>query len=227
MKRSNLGHAETDVRIIEAAGAVFAERGFRNTTIRQITARAGVNIAAVNYHFRDKEELYVQVLREAKRHVSWIRIEELDGTPEERFRAFIGRFVGSLLDPERPSWHGRILAMEMANPTPALDVIIKELTAPFYKDARTLVGQVVRGNASPADLDLLTLSVVGQCVFYATSRPMIAKLAVDLGRHPKRLEKIAEHIAEFSLTALHSTRPRTAVKSARTSRVRALSSSNK
>src|SRR5471030_1095650 len=122
MKRANLSPAGTSDRIIAAAGAVFAERGFRSTTIRQITTRAGVNLAAVNYHFRDKEALYAQVLREAKRHVSWIRIKELDGPPEKKFRAFITLFVSSLLDPKRPSWHGRVLAMEMANPTPALNV---------------------------------------------------------------------------------------------------------
>jgi len=223
MKRPNPVYAETAFRIIAAAGAVFAERGFQNTTIRQITARAGVNIAAVNYHFRDKEELYMQVLREAKRHVSWIRIQELEGSPEERFRAFIERFVGSLLDPQRPLWHGRILAMEMAHPTPALDVIIKELTAPFYKDARTLVGQVVSARVSPVDLDLLTLSVIGQCVFYASSRPMVEQLAVDLGKHPQRIEKIAAHIAGFSLAALYASPSRTSVKSARVFRTRALS----
>src|SRR5271155_1957047 len=109
MKSPNSKREDTSDRIIAAAGAVFAERGFRGTTIRQITARAGVNLAAVHYHFRDKGELYVRVLREAKRRVSWIVIRDLSGTPEERLRGFIERFVHYLLDPERPSWHGRVL----------------------------------------------------------------------------------------------------------------------
>jgi AcrR family transcriptional regulator len=43
------------VAIIEAAGAIFVENGFRTTTVRQICARAGVNIAAINYYFGDKK----------------------------------------------------------------------------------------------------------------------------------------------------------------------------
>src|SRR5277367_806921 len=98
MKVLSQKREDTADRIIAAAGAVFAERGFRGTTVRQITARAGVNLAAVNYHFRDKSELYVQVLREAK-HTARIKIDEIPGTAEQRLRGFIEQFVRNLLNP--------------------------------------------------------------------------------------------------------------------------------
>src|ERR1700677_632976 len=110
MKTSSSKREDTSDRIIAAAGAVFAERGFRGTTIRQITARAGVNLAAVNYHFRDKNELYIRVLTEAKQHCARIAVRELTGTPEERLRTFIERFVERLLSPERPTWQSRVIA---------------------------------------------------------------------------------------------------------------------
>jgi AcrR family transcriptional regulator len=190
--------------IVSAAGVVFANHGFRGTTIRQITARAGVNVAAVNYYFKTKRNLYTQVLREAKRHVAWIRIGEMTGPPEEKFGTFIEHFVGSLLDPRRPSWHSRILAMEMANPTPALNVVIEELTAPLFRDARTLIREIVGGMVSAAELDLFTLSVVGQCVLYANSRPLVEQVAVDLEKMPHRNKMIAAHVTKFSLMALGS-----------------------
>ena len=47
----------TSDRLLEAAGEVFAEQGFHRATVRQITERARVNVAAINYHYRDKAEL--------------------------------------------------------------------------------------------------------------------------------------------------------------------------
>ena len=205
MAASIVKSEETTDRIIDAAGFVFAERGFRSTTIRQITARAGVNLAAVNYHFKNKSELYVRVLREAKKHLRAIVIQELPGSPEDQLRAFIEHFVHYLLDPKRPVWHGRVLAMEMSNPTPALGIVVRELTAPFYRDVRSLVEKVV-GRATPAELDLFTLSIFGQCVFYVCSRPVVEQLSVNLGRSPDRIERIGAHIGAFSVAALKNYR---------------------
>ena len=53
----------TRTRLLKAAASVFAEHGYQDATIRQICARAGANVALVNYHFGDKLELYTEVLR--------------------------------------------------------------------------------------------------------------------------------------------------------------------
>ncbi|MCW8806475.1 MAG: TetR family transcriptional regulator [Rhodanobacter sp.] len=53
----------TKERILSAAEALFAQRGFDGASLRQLTAAAGVNLAAVNYHFGSKEKLVEQVFR--------------------------------------------------------------------------------------------------------------------------------------------------------------------
>ena len=57
----------TKSKLLEAAGEEFAEKGFEGAKVRSICSRAGVNNAAVNYHFGDKEQLYVQAVLEAHR----------------------------------------------------------------------------------------------------------------------------------------------------------------
>ncbi|AOS43902.1 putative DNA-binding transcriptional regulator [Lacunisphaera limnophila] len=60
----------TPARILAAAEALFADNGYANITLRQITAHAGVNLAAVNYHFFDKETLYRELLTQRLRQIN-------------------------------------------------------------------------------------------------------------------------------------------------------------
>src|SRR5438445_12964297 len=59
---SNCFVTPTKDRLLAAAAALFAERGFHRTTVRDIAARAGVNVAAGNYHYGSKKALYLEVL---------------------------------------------------------------------------------------------------------------------------------------------------------------------
>src|ERR1700745_3619668 len=110
-------------KILSAAGEVFAEQGFDGATIRAITERAGVNGAAVNYHFRDKAELYTRVAMDACSVRAAYReaMAEAADSPEERLRSLIHHFLEYLLDPARPHWKRRLLARGMAKPTTPTD----------------------------------------------------------------------------------------------------------
>ncbi len=88
-------HAGTRDRLIDAAGEVFAEVGFRAATVREMCRRAGANVAAVNYHFRDKEELYQEVFRQAHCAADEVvkTAASLDGlAPKEQLGHFIESF---------------------------------------------------------------------------------------------------------------------------------------
>jgi len=75
--------ADTKTRILDAAERLFVEHGFEATSLRQLTAAAGVNLAAVNYHFGSKEELFQAVLTRRLDPMNQERIELLQKLERE------------------------------------------------------------------------------------------------------------------------------------------------
>ena len=72
----------TKDRILGAAEELFAQHGFAGTSLRQVTSRADVNIAAVNYHFGSKENLVNEVFRRRMDEMSAQRLAQLKGALE-------------------------------------------------------------------------------------------------------------------------------------------------
>ena len=75
--------ADTKTRILDAAERLFVEHGFEATSLRQLTSAAGVNLAAVNYHFGSKEELFQAVLTRRLDPMNQERIDLLDKAERE------------------------------------------------------------------------------------------------------------------------------------------------
>lgn len=187
-------------RLMEAAGEVFAEVGFKAATIREITSRAGVNIAAVNYYFRDKEELYSAVLMHAQRcaiESAWVSGNS--GSPEVRLRNFIEGMLRHLLDPLRPAWHSRLMTREMASPTRMFYELIEEGFRPKTLLLDTILRDITEGRLSEEEYARTGASIIAQCVFYRQNRPVIQQLYPDLLSDENHIGKLADHITAFSL----------------------------
>src|SRR5580700_7809419 len=196
---------KTRDKILSAAGEVFAEQGFEGATVLAITERAGVNVAAVNYHFRDKAELYTRVVLDAcSARAAWRDvIAEAPDSPEERLRSLIRHFLEYLLDPERAAWKRRLMAREMANPTGALDELVEKNIRPLRDEfliptLRELTG----GCFNRRQLSYIGSSVMGQCLYFLQSRPIIERLNPDFKIGKAEIEEIADHIARFSVGAI-------------------------
>ncbi len=204
MKENGTG---TRDHILEAAGEIFAGRGFRNATVREICSRAGVNVAAVNYHFGGKEGLYTAVLKHW-RDVAYQKYPPDLGTdesssPEDRLRAFIRSFVYRLLKEGPPSWYGKLWAREFIEPTGALDIMIEEQILPSLRLLASIVREILGPKAGRKGVDLCTMSIVGQCLYFRNASPVIAKLLKKDRFTSAEIHSIAEHICRFSLAAMH------------------------
>jgi AcrR family transcriptional regulator len=200
----------TRQRLLDAAGEVFAEQGFRAATIRAICQRAGANIAAVNYHFRDKRALYAAVFQYA--HESALLrhpVEPAAGVArrtDQRLRAFIQGFLMRILDSGRPAWHGKLMAREMVEPTGALDALVEGSIRPHFLLLSGIVRELV-GDLPEVDMRRACISVVCQCLFYHQARPVITRLFPALQLDVTELGILTDHITAFTVAGLTTVYP--------------------
>jgi AcrR family transcriptional regulator len=170
---------ETYDRLLSAAARLFADRGFKRVTVRDICREAGANVAAVNYHFDDKLELYRQVLCTA---VSAMRatLDAAQATgdgagAEERMRTYIHVFLQRVAGSGRDSWIHRLMSRELADPTPALDVIVQQLILPRITYLRTLVAELLSCPIDDERVIRCAHSIHAQCVAVIPN-PVAARL---------------------------------------------------
>lgn len=211
-----LGEA-TRGRLINAAGEVFAEVGFREATVRDICTRAGVNVAAVSYYFGDKAGLYAEVLRHthaaARAKYPLERVGHVEGTggasADDALRFFVRMFMTKILDEGRPAWHGKLMAREMVEPTRALDEIVESTIRPTWAALTGIVAKLVSREVGDLVVRDCAASVIGQCLMFCHCRPVIDRLFPESRYTPEQIARLSEHIVLFSLAALRDIGDRT------------------
>ena len=199
--------AVTREKLIEAAGQVFAEVGFEAATVREICSRAGANVAAVNYHFGDKLGLYTEVLKSSMSAQQAPTKNTNAAHPSDlraALRALVYEWFKRIYEGGRPAWFARVMAHEMAQPTPALDRVA-EAMGPNYLRFRTLVGKLIGRGPNDARTRMCVHSVIGQILHYVQSSSMLARLWPNLELDNEQQRRaIADHIVEFSLAGMKS-----------------------
>jgi AcrR family transcriptional regulator len=193
----------TKSRLLEGAGEEFAEKGFELARVRAICDRAGANLAAINYHFGDKEHLYVEVLREAHR-CGLDQEERFDRrlSPAERLRTFIHHFLDRVLAMNHPEdWQHRLMLREMLSPTPFSEVLVREMIRPRFEFIKGLMREICP-EADDRRLNALVFSVIGQCLHYKMARRVTERLIGDEGYRALDLDYLTDHITAFCLAAL-------------------------
>ncbi len=198
--------SDTEKRLLDAGGEVFAEFGYRAATIRQICEKAGANVAAVNYYFRDKEGLYLAVLRSvpdahAKKYPSQVDLNP-DATAEQQLRVYVQSMIHRVFDAGRPGWHSKIIAREMVEPTRALDTLLEDVARPLHRQLASIVRRLLGSAATDENVRLGALSVMGQCVYYHHARTVLKRLYPKQMYGAEDIARLVDHITEFSLAGL-------------------------
>jgi TetR/AcrR family transcriptional regulator, regulator of cefoperazone and chloramphenicol sensitivity len=212
----------TQERLLAAASEAFAEKAYREATVSEICERAKSNVAAVNYHFGDKETLYVKAWRHAF-HES-LKVHPPDGgvsaqaSPEERLR---GRVKALLRRVTGANNRGFLIVLkELASPTGLLDEVVRKDLRPLREKMEDLIHELLGPHASKTQVRFCATAIVGQCVI-----PMLVK-RMDRGIQGDGsdfsgiddIESYADHVVEFSLAGIRSLREESEKRTKRTHR---------
>ena len=193
-------------RLVKVAERLFADRGFRKVTVREICKAAHANVAAVNYYFGDKLGLYREVLQAA--------IDAMRGTtdaarqagagqsPEEQLRRWIAIFNHRLLGSGHDAVH-KLIHHEMHDPTPAFDTLVEQGMRPRIEYLSGLMAEIL--DCPPSDPRVLrcVASVQAQSLAYLPN-VFASRLGLTFTPTSARLDEVADHIAEFSLGGIRA-----------------------
>jgi AcrR family transcriptional regulator len=196
----------TRERILQVAAELFANSGFERATVRDICSQASVNVAAINYHFGDKEHLYIEVLKYCKSLAFEKYPPESDtkksDPPETRLKAFIRSFVFRILDEGPSSLFGRLVSREYIKPTGAFDMLVEEAMRPTFTLLAAIVGELLGKKEGEPRIRMCCASVISQCLFFLYARHALAQLFPEQKFGKQEMEAIADHITHFSLSAI-------------------------
>ena len=145
---------ETRTRILDAAEELFMQHGFEGTSMRLLTAKAGANLAAVNYHFGSKDALIEAVFRRRLDPMNAARIAELERlekeaagrplAPEAIIRAFVGASLRMIEDAKGGGRNFiRLLGRTYTDPQKPIRALIGQLYAPAMERFKAAFGRAL------------------------------------------------------------------------------------
>jgi AcrR family transcriptional regulator len=200
--------AQTRERLLDAAERLFAENGFAATSVRDITAAAASNIAAVNYHFGGKHNLYNEVFRRRmaamrEQRIASIRQSRAEGgSLEAVLQAFATAFLQPLVDRGSGRLLIELISREMLDPQLPRELFLAEVVGPIQEVlAEAIIAATPELGPGPARL--CVISIVGQLLQVA-HRLRRGELAAGWGAELPPLPEMVDQIVRFSAAGVRA-----------------------
>ena len=188
-------------RLLDAAGHEFAEKGFEGATVRSISERAGVNLAAINYHFGDKERLYEAVLLLAHQTRPAAEPDPPGLDPRVALRRYVARFLEDVVYQRSTPWHQGVMVREIAAPSKAAERLVDESFRPRFERLLAILHDL-RPDLDPRRLHALGFSVVGQCLHYKQGRVISERIIGTAAFERLDAAYLVDHVTAVTLAAL-------------------------
>jgi TetR/AcrR family transcriptional regulator, regulator of cefoperazone and chloramphenicol sensitivity len=208
IKRLRIDGQETKSALLSAAIELFAKKGFWAATNVDICKRAKANIAAINYHFGSKENLYIEAWKDAfQKSIARYPADGgvlADIPVQERLYKIILSMMYRISDPE--TYDLDIVHREMAARTGLLDEVIEEAMKRLDVGLEHVIEELLGEKAEKKEVDFCHMAIIGQCF-----GPMIhlrRRKAGDNVPVPKELpvniniEELARQIVQYNLDGI-------------------------
>jgi AcrR family transcriptional regulator len=203
--QSHVPDLGTRERVLEVATRLFAESGFKRVTVRAICHEARANVAAVNYHFRDKLGLYTEVLGQAvavMRETTEAAARGAEGRPAtDQLRAYIRIVSERLFAHGCDSWLHQLINREMADPTPLVSTLVDGGMRPRLELLSRIVGSLLARSPDDPAVMMCVCSIHSQIVMFRPS-PISDHIRARFNLPVLTPELVADHISAFTLAGL-------------------------
>ncbi len=205
-------HVKIRERIMAAAEELFSERGFSSTTVREITRKANCNLAAINYHFQGKDNLYVEVIKKNLRILRDVRIEGINKvlkenpesvTLEQLLRAFAESFIEPFAEKGRGQRFMKIMIHEMLEPRLPKHTFAEEVAIPTMKAFGNALKKIYP-DISEKDVFMNVISIIGQ-LMHTIHLNEIYKDEMHMQEKIPGMKEMMENIVKFSAAGIRAT----------------------
>lgn len=196
----------TRARILDAAGELFAASGYAETTSKAVAARAGVDLASINYHFGSRDGLYQATLIEA--YGRWMDLADLQqlthGTlpAQEKLKRLLQRLVQTAVD-DAQDWRLAVLAAEFLAPSSHVQVLFQSEAPMKVSLVIDILGEITGIPAEDPALLRCMLSTVAPCLLLLLmSRRGMPGFGQSLRKMPDAV--LVDHLFQFTRAGLEA-----------------------
>jgi AcrR family transcriptional regulator len=197
-------------RLLDAAEELFCDNGYKGTSIRDIAANAGCNIASVNYYFGGKNNLYIEVWRRHLIPMRDARIESVEKVMsqnqghielEDLLKSFADTFVGSMIDPDKASRLSTLMAREYIDRHLPKNIFVDEVMTPTINAMRAALLKTCP-SLDETEALMVIFSLVGQLVHLVHVRAIFEQGGDELDLPVLDTSETVEHIVKFSAAGI-------------------------
>jgi len=200
----------TRERLLMQAELLFARKGFAAVSVREITTAAECNLAAVNYHFGNKRNLYLSVFKErwvprihgVRKYFHGYLVKKNNFDTSDIVRAFATAFLEDAMTDDQRRCHIHLMLRELTHPTEAISIVIEEIIRSMHHDIRELLWPFF---SEKVDLEQLTLSIfsmISMILYFEFARPVVS-LVMDPEFDSQYKSRVIDHIVSFTMNGIN------------------------